>query len=248
VKHVLLVGATDGLGLALAKGCLERGWRICVAGRDWKKLEGTLDILRRARGAESVSGVVCDVTDPASIDRAFAGALRTLGSLDLIIYCAGVMPPAGTSRERLAGAGETLAVNTLGAILFLERAAEHMRVSGGGRLAAIGSVAGVRGRKGNPVYGASKAALHAYLEGLRHRLHSSGVGVSTVKPGFLRTRMLGDKAPRFPPATAPEDAARRILDGLERGRDEFFVPWWWAWIAIGLRLLPTPLHKRFAPP
>ena len=248
MKHVLLVGATDGLGLALARECLGRGWRVCVAGRSWKKLEGTLDELGRGRSEDSISGVVCDVTDPSSIERALAGALRALGRLDLMIYCAGVMPPAGNSQERLAGAAETLGVNTLGAIHFLERVAEHMQSSGGGRMAAIGSVAGVRGRKGNPVYGASKAALHAYLDGLRHRLHSSGVGVSTVKPGFLRTRMLGGRAPRFPPAMAPEEAARRILDGLERGRDDFFVPWWWAWIAAGLRVLPTTLHKRFAPP
>jgi NAD(P)-dependent dehydrogenase (short-subunit alcohol dehydrogenase family) len=247
VKHVLLVGGTDGLGLALAREYLARGARVCLIGRSSSKVERRLEELRHGRSGSRVSGVVCDVTDAASIDAAFAAALRELGQLDLLLYCAGVMRPAGSLRERLEGAAEMLEVNTLGAIRFLERGADHLQTLGRGRVAAIGSIAGVRGRKGNPGYGASKAALHAYLEGLRHRLHGTGVAVSTVKPGFVRTRMLAD-APRFPPALAPEDAARRIVDGLERGRDEFFVPRWWALVAAALRLLPVALHKRLAPP
>jgi short-subunit dehydrogenase len=73
------------------------------------------------------------------------------------------------------------------------------------------------------------------------------VGVSTVKPGFVRTRMLKDQTRSFPPAVSAEDAARVIANGLERGRDEFFVPWWWSLVAFGLRVLPTFLYKRIAP-
>jgi short-subunit dehydrogenase len=248
VKHVLIVGGTDGVGLALVREYLARGARVCVVGRDARKLDSTLAGLRGDSGGSMVSGVVCDVTDRSSIDAAFAAALRELGDLDLLVYCAGVMRPTSSLRERLVGAAEMLEVNTLGAIHFLERGAEHLASAGRGRVAAIGSIAGVRGRKGNPAYGASKAALHAYLDGLRHRLHRVGVGVTTVKPGFVRTRMVPKAAPRFPPALSAEDAARRIVNGLERGRDDFFVPWWWALVAMVLRVLPVSLHKRFAPP
>jgi NAD(P)-dependent dehydrogenase (short-subunit alcohol dehydrogenase family) len=248
VKHVLIVGGTDGLGLALVREYLGRGARVCVVGRDPEKLERALAGLRVAGSGGVVSGVVCDVTDIPSIDAAFEAALSQLGHIDLLVYCAGVMRPASSPEERLEGAAEMLEVNTLGAIHFLERGAEHLEAVGRGRLAAVGSIAGVRGRRGNPVYGASKAALHAYLDGLRHRLHPAGVGVTTIKPGFVRTRMLPEATPRFPPALPADDAARRIANGLDRGRDEFFVPWWWSLVAVVLRILPVTLYKRFAPP
>jgi short-subunit dehydrogenase len=103
------------------------------------------------------------------------------------------------------------------------------------------------------VYGASKAALHQYLEGLRARLHPLGVGVTTIKPGWVRTRLLREGSSRpgadQSPLTIDVDrAAEAIVRGLERGRDAFFVPFWWAPIALVLRLLPRALFKRFAPP
>jgi short-subunit dehydrogenase len=140
-----------------------------------------------------------------------------------------------------------LDVNVVGAIRLLEHAAAYMTAAGRGRLAAVGSVAGDRGRKGNPAYGASKAALDTYLEGLRHRLQGTGVGVSTVKPGYVRTRMLPVAARTFPPAISAEDAARRIVRGLDRGRDVFYVPAWWALVSRLLRLTPRFLYKRIAP-
>ena len=247
MKHAVLVGATDGIGLALAREYLGRGWRVAVVGRDADKLERVVAGLRDAFPASTVVGVPCDVTDPAAVGPAFEEVLRALGQMDLMVYCAGVMAPARTAGERLEGAAAMLEANALGAVHFLERGAEYLEPLGRGRLAALGSIAGVRGRGANPVYCASKAALHAYLEGLRHRLHPSGVGVSAVKPGFVRTRMLRPDAPGFPPAITAERAAVLIADGLERGRDDFFVPWWWALVAAALRALPVALHKRFAP-
>jgi short-subunit dehydrogenase len=138
-------------------------------------------------------------------------------------------------------------VNATGAIRLIEHAADYMVAAGRGRLAGVGSIAGDRGRRGNPAYAASKAALDVYLEGLRHRLQGSGVGVSTVKPGFVRTRMLPPTAPSFPPSITASDAARRIASGLLRGRDVFYVPAWWALVSWAMRLTPRFLFKRIAP-
>jgi len=249
VGRVLLVGATDGLGRALAQEYLRRHWRVCIVGRDRSKLDAVLASLTRETPAAAVTGVACDVSDRGSISAAFADGLASLGGpMDLLVYCAGVLPPSGGTRLTLDSAAATFDVNVLGAIHFLELGAAYMEPLGRGRLAAVGSIAGERGRKGNPVYGASKAALHTYLEGLRHRLHPRGIGVSTIKPGFLRTRMLPEAVPGMLPALAPEAAARRIAKALERERDEFFVPGWWALIAAVLRLLPSGLHKRISPP
>jgi short-subunit dehydrogenase len=249
VKHVALVGATDGIGQELAAEYLRKGWRVGIVGRDPAKLRR----VRRELLDDEPRGIVvtaeCDVLDRERIAPAFEEVLRGLGQIDLFVYCAGVMPPYGeTLEDRVASIGPIVDVNVTGALLFLELAADYLEASGRGRLAAIGSIAGERGRKGHPVYGASKAALHQYLEGLRARLHGTGVGVTAIKPGWVRTRMLPSGPSGSPLTVAPERAARVIVKGLERGRDSFFVPWWWGVVAMGLRILPTGLFKRFAPP
>lgn len=249
MKHVVLVGATDGIGRALASVYLRRGWRVGVMGRDPAKVERVVDELGSVEPDGMIRGVTCDVRDTDRVSGAFDEVLRELGQMDLLVYCAGVMPAYGDDlEERLAGVGPMLDVNVAGAIHVLERAADYFVAAGVGRIAAIGSVAGERGRKGHPVYGASKAALHQYLEGLRHRLHPHGVGVTTVKPGWVRTRMLDEKTARSPAAVDPERAAESIVRGLERGRDAFFVPGWWVGVALLLRILPRALFKRFGPP
>jgi short-subunit dehydrogenase len=247
VKHVAIAGATDGIGLALAVEYARRGWRVGLLGRDERRLDAAVERVRAVTPGETVAGVRWDAADPADAGRAFAEVARALGQVDLLVYVAGLMLDGESADERADAAARMMEVNATGAIRLLEHAAGYMVAAGRGRLAAVGSIAGDRGRKGNPAYAASKAALDAYLEGLRHRLQGSGVGVSTVKPGFVRTRMLPEGARSFPPAIAAPDAARRIASGLLRGRDVFYVPGWWALISWALRLTPRFLFKRIAP-
>lgn len=246
MRHVMLVGATDGIGLALAREHLSRGWRLALLGRDAAKLADVAGALRTEGPGELVTTVVCDVTDATRVDTAFDEALRALGQLDRLVYCAGLMAPGADPTGRVRAARAEIAVNLTGAIPFLERAADRLERAGRGQVAAIGSVAGERGRRGDPGYCAAKAGLHTYLEGLRHRLHDSGVRVTTIEPGYVRTRMLGDRNP--PGAISPAEAARRIADGLDRGREVFYVPGWWRLVAWLLRLTPRWVFKRFGPP
>jgi len=241
MKHVVLVGATDGIGLALARTFTERWWRVAVVGRDGAKLASVVDGLHGEYPGATVVGQVLDVSRREDVLPAMEAALAALGQMDLLVYCAGVMENDHEGRRRM------LDVNVLGAIDVLEWGADYFVMAGGGHLAAIGSVAGDRGRAGQPAYAGSKAALHEYLEGLRHRLHPSGVKVSTIKPGWVRTRMLGD-VPGFPPAIAASRAAEIIARKLERGAEEFYVPGFWRWISLALRHTPRFLFKRAAPP
>lgn len=248
-----VVGATDGIGRALCEELTRRGWHVAVVGRDSAKVEGVVTALderpEAPPGSGRAVGVVCDVTDPSAVDRAFDETLERLGQLDLLIYSAGVMPPADTLRRRIDGAGPILDVNVRGAVHWLELAAGYMEEAGSGTLVAVGSVAGERGRKGHPVYCAGKAALTEYMEGLRHRLHGRGVRVVTVKPGWVRTRMLDARLHGSAAAVDPAAAARAIVvRGVEKGRESFFVPRWWGLVAFALRLTPRSLFKRFAPP
>jgi NAD(P)-dependent dehydrogenase (short-subunit alcohol dehydrogenase family) len=238
---VILVGATDGIGLALAHEFLERSWRVGLLGRGAGRVRDAAEALARAHPERAPVARVLDVTDRAAVAPALDAVRAELGGMDVLVYCAGVI-------DQGADPGPMFAVNAVGAIDVLEwGAARLVDAGGGGRLAAIGSVAGDRGRGGNPIYGASKAALHQYTEGLRRRLHGSGVGVTTVKPGWVRTKMLGSP-PSFPPSISAAEAARAIVRGLERGRDVFYVPAWWGAVSLALRLLPRPVFKRLAPP
>lgn len=236
----MLVGATHGIGLALAEAYAERSWRVGLVGRDPARVRNEVRRLREAYPGTTVEGGVLDVTRRDQVEPALEALLVTLGQMDLLVYCAGVMDAGPGASSSM------LEVNVLGAVDVLEWAAARLTDVGEGRLAAIGSVAGDRGRKGNPVYGASKAALHAYLEGLRHRLHPAGVGVTTIKPGWVRTRMLGE-VPGFPPSVGPSRAAELMVAGLDAGRDVFYVPRWWGLVSAGLRALPRALYKRVAP-
>ena len=247
MKHVAVAGATDGIGLALAREYARRGWRVALLGRDPSRLAAAVATARVASPGETVVGISWDATDAGRSRLAFDEAAHALGQIDLLVYVAGLQLTSSGAEDRGEAAARMLDVNVVGAIRLLEHAAAYMTAAGRGRLAGVGSVAGDRGRKGNPAYGASKAALDTYLEGLRHRLHGTGVGVSTVKPGYVRTRMLPANARTFPPAITAEDAARRIARGLARGRDVFYVPAWWALVSWLLRLTPRFLYKRVAP-
>lgn len=241
MRRVLLVGATDGIGLALAHAFVGRGWAVGLTGRNRDKVSDAVETILESCPQATVRGGVLDVTRFAEVPETLSGVAGSLGGIDLVVYCAGIL------EETRTGAGRMMDTNVTGAIEVLEWAAEGFVARRAGHLAAIGSVAGDRGRAGNPAYGASKAALHAYLEGLRHRLHGCGVRVTTIKPGWVRTRMLGD-VPGFPPTVSPEEAAQRIVRGLERGKEVFFVPGFWRWVSLALRAMPRFLFKRLAPP
>ena len=243
---VLIVGATGGIGRALAREYADRGWHVGLLGRDSERLEAVAgELCARVPGAR-VQTTRADVADPEGLRAAFHAIVTDLGQLDLMIYAAGVMshdhPSAPTDFE---AESEMFAVNTVGAVHVIGLAGETMIRAGRGHIAAIGSIAGERGRKANPGYGASKAALHTYLEGMRNRLHPQGVTVSTIKPGFVNTRMLGGK--RHLGAIEPADAARRIANALDRRAESFFVPGWWAMVALAIRSCPGFLFKRIGP-
>ena len=248
MKHVVLAGATDGIGLALAREYAQGGWRVALLGRDPARLDAAVSAARSVSSGETVVGVAWDAVDPDRAGPAFGEAAGALGQVDLFVYVAGLHLTGEGPEGRGEAASRMMEVNVTGAMRLLEHAAEYMGAAGRGRLAGVGSISGDRGRKGHPAYGASKVALETYLEALRHRLHGTGVGVSTVKPGFVRTRMLREDAPAFPPAISAEDAARRIARRLERGREVFYVPAWWALVSYALRLSPRFLYKRLAPP
>jgi short-subunit dehydrogenase len=246
VKRIILVGATDGLGRALAAEYASRGFWVTVLGRSKDKLDALVAGLAARHPTATVRGVLCDVADAARIEPAFREALEATGHCDLFLYSAGVMPGGDGITSDPERDAETMNVNAVAAVRMLGLAANYFRAAGRGHIAAISSIAGDRGRKGNPAYNASKAALTTFLEGLRNRLFPFGVAVSTVKPGFVSTRMLEGRRGLFW-VVPPDVAARTIADRLEKRHEVFYVYRRWGLFGLALHHVPRFVFKRVGP-
>ena len=247
VKRVVVVGATDGLGMALAAEYASRGSWVCLVGRGAEKLEAVRVEIATRHPDATVTAVVCDLRERERIAPAFRDAIAAIGHCDLFLYNAGVMYHGDGLTAEPAKDRETMEVNAVAAVEMLGLAANYFREARRGQIAAISSIAGDRGRKGNPAYNASKAALTTYLEGLRNRLFPFGVTVSTVKPGFLGTKLTAGKPGLFWVAP-PADAARIIANRLERGHEVFYVYRRWGLFGLVLRHIPRFVFKRLGPP
>ena len=247
MRRIIIVGGTDGLGRELVFAYAVRGFKIAVLGRSPLKLQKIQTEATALNPTAEVIPVLCDLYDSAQIEPAFEEALKRLGHSDLVIYAAGVMIDGDGKFANTSEDSKMLQVNTVAAIQFLGLAANYFVLVRRGHLVGISSIAGERARKGNPAYCASKAALNAYLEGLRNRLVPLGVIVSTVKPGYINTRMLQGRV-GLPWVIEPYQAARMIVRKLDAGAEVFYVPGRWSVVGAVVRWMPSFLFKRFGPP
>ncbi len=232
-RHVLLTGATGGIGQALALAYAAPGFRLSLFGRDTAKLEAVAAACR-SQGA-TVETVAVDVRDEEELCRRIR-AVDDACPVDTVIAAAGVsnaVAPDGRA-ESLADVRRVFAVNTLAAAQTLSALAERLRRRGAGRLAVVSSLGGYQGSPSSPSYSASKAASRVYGDALRGWLAPYGVTVTVVCPGFVDSpmsrRYQGDKPLLWDAATA----ARLIREGIEHGRPTVAFPWI---LALGARLL-----------
>jgi short-subunit dehydrogenase len=240
-QRAIVVGASSGIGEAVARRLAAGGCRVALVARRAGELARVRDDILRAGGQADVHPH--DVTRPDEVPAVFAAVCRELGGLDLIVYAAGIMPRIAADEYRFATDADVVHVNVLGAIAWLNEAAVRFAAARAGTIVGISSVAGDRGRRGYPAYHASKAALDAYLESLRNRLSRLGVAVVTVKPGPVDTPMSRGLA-RLPLLIDAETAARRILR-VARGRSRVaYVPGTWRPIMFVLRNVPGWLFQR----
>ena len=235
--HVLITGASSGLGRALAAVYAAPGRRLTLLGRDGARLAAVAAVVE-ARGAEAAS-IVVDVRDRAAMVAAITRA-DDMRPLDLVIANAGIA--AG------ADGRDVLAVNVLGVWHTVEPALARMAARGTGQLALMSSLAGRRGLPGAAPYCASKAAVRVLAESLRLDAAACGVRVSAILPGFVDTPLTRRNRFAMPWMLTPEVAAERIRRGLARDRAEIVFP---RRLALALQLatlLPdviiSPLLRR----
>lgn len=241
--NVALLGATRGMGRALARQLVERGDRVFLLGRDLDDLARSARDLELRGAGTAIGTAACDLDDPAGFAAALESAEGTLGRLDAIVVSAGVYATQEELELDPTACERLLRIDFSHTILFCEEARRRLLAAGGGTLCVFSSVAGERGRSAVVIYGAAKAGLSHYLEGLDHRFHSQGLRVVTVKPGFVRTGMTaGLPVPPF--AGEAEPVARRVMQALTRGSPVVYAPGVWRAIMAVIRALPRAVLRR----
>jgi len=240
---VVFLGATKGMGRAVARRSAERGDEICLLGRDLSDLERSSADLS-ARGASGpVPCVECDLERVDTFAPAVAQAREHLSGIDAIVVTAGIFATQEELEADPSLAERLLRINFSNTVLFCEAAREALLAAGGGTLCVFSSVAGERGRKPVVLYGAAKAGLTRYLEGLDHRFHEQGLRVVTVKPGFVKTTMTAGLSP--PPfAGEPDAVAAQVLPAIDRGTPVVYAPPIWRYIMAVIRALPRMIMRR----
>lgn len=203
-EKVIIIGGTSGIGEAIVRQLAQEGANIGVFGRNRTAL-----LNLHADFPTQVHSFELDVLEPFDADALLERAAQALGGLDTFIYCSGVMYQVLPGEFNWAKDNEMMRTNLLGAMQWLDAVSTRFASVGHGSIVVIGSVAGDRARKVAPGYGATKAGLHAFAEGLRFSLWDKGVTVSTIKPGPVSTPMTATLP--MPMKISAEEAAKRIL-------------------------------------
>ncbi len=241
--NVLFVGATRGMGRSLARRMAERGDQLFLLGRDQAGLDRAASDLV-ARGAPApVGSAICDLETPDGFAGALDAAWAGLGTVQVVVVTAGIFGTQGALESDADLRRRVLTVDFVNTVELCEQVRTRLLESGGGTLAVFSSVAGDRARSKVVLYGAAKAGLSHYLEGLDLRYRDAGLRTVQINPGFVRTDMTaGLDAPPF--AAGPDEAARAALRAIDRGVPLAYVPPVWRLIMLVVRALPTWLLRR----
>lgn len=230
------------MGRSLARLFAERGDWLTVLGRDEEELKRSVADLQ-ARGGARVAYAVCDLEKPETFASALAESELQLDGLDTVVVTAGAFATQDKLEEDAELTHKVLTLDFANTVLFCEEARKKLLARGGGTLCVFSSVAGDRARKPVILYGAAKAGLSAYLEGLDHKYRAQGLVTVCVKPGFVKTAMTeGLKPPPF--AGEPDDVARTVLKGIEAGSPVVYAPPIWRAVMTAIKVLPRFAMRR----
>lgn len=244
-KRAILVGASSGIGAALARQLAMEGWTLALLARRSDKLANLCDEINASTGEVCAIFQEHDVRQYEKVPGILQKLLADLGGLDLFIYISGITPPRDITRFDFEEDRHTTEVNYIGALAWLNPVATLFQSMHVGQIVGISSVAGDRGRIGNPAYNASKAALNCYLEALRNRLSRKGVTVLTVKPGLVTPESNQSKNSSF--LTIPVDkVARDIASAIRRKTQQLYTPWFWRWIMLVIQHIPSVIFRRLS--
>lgn len=242
-RPILILGATSTIARYAAMALAKRGYSLYLASRnteEQKRIAADITV----RYNVTVKQGVFDADNVTNHAQLIKNVVSEMGGLWGVVYAVGYMgetsPGKGQSVEDAASIVDR---NLTGAISALEAAAAHIEAQNGGFIVAISSVAGDRGRRKNYIYGAAKAGLSTYIEGLRHRMAGKAVRVVNIKPGLVDTPMTYGMRKGLLMA-APAAVGERIARAAERGPNTVYVPFFWRYIMLIIRMMPEFMFKK----
>jgi decaprenylphospho-beta-D-erythro-pentofuranosid-2-ulose 2-reductase len=241
MARVIIFGATSAIAAEVAAIHAKRGDRLHLVGRNRAKLDALCARLSDAQPQHTCA----DFDDLAAASTLVPRVLAQLGGADVVLIAHGLLGDQLRSEREFGEAERIICSNFTSAVALLIPLVNHLEAAGAGRLGVLTSVAGVRGRPRNYTYGASKAALSVYLQGVRSRLHRAGVTVSDLKLGPVDTPMTESHVKNLLFAR-PQAVARDIVSAMDEGRAEVFVPRRWAAIMPLVRMAPEKLFQRLS--
>jgi NAD(P)-dependent dehydrogenase (short-subunit alcohol dehydrogenase family) len=240
---VLVLGGRSEIGLAVAKRLVNGdARRFVLAARPGADLAGEVAALREA-GAETVETADFDADDltahGAFLEKVAAGH----GPLDVVVLAFGILGDQARAEQDSTHAAAIVHTDYVAQVGVLTHAANLLRAQGHGSLVVFSSVAGVRVRRANYVYGSAKAGLDGFASGLADALHGTGVHLLLVRPGFVIGRMTEGMSPA-PFSSTPDQVADATIAALRRGRGVVWVPGVLRPVFFGMRLLPRAIWRR----
>ena len=240
-KRIWLIGASEGIGRETAKRLAACGALLCVSARNQERLDSLLEELD-GTGHMSAS---CDVTDINSMRSAYE-EISASGNIDAVIFNAGMYEPMGWEDWNMDTNMRTLDVNVHGAFRMLDVLRDAINDKMLERIVLVGSVAGYRGLPKSLAYGASKAAVNYMADALRLDLQKLNVKLQLVTPGFVETRLTDKNDFDMPMRISAEEAARAIVEGIEKDHYEIHFPRRFTYMMKLLRMLPHGLYFSIA--
>lgn len=246
-RRGIIIGASDGIGAALARRLAHEGYLLALLARRTDKLEFLCNEINQTSNEYRVRAYSHDVTDYEKVPELLRRIVADLGGLDLVVFVAGVnYPPGGIDKYNVVNDRKMIEINLLGAMAWLTPVAEMFQSAKAGQIVGVGSVAGDRGRVGNPGYNTSKAGLATFLEALRNRLTRHGVNVLTVKPGFVETEMVKAAQGPTPFMIKTEKAVDDIWDAIRSRKQVVYTPSIWRWIMLAIQHTPSFIFRRLS--
>jgi short-subunit dehydrogenase len=238
----VVTGASSGIGWALAKALASQGARVGLLARRRDRLEALACEIRQAGGTAAVAPA--DVGDRGQTAAAVAQVRGELGPVDLMIANAGIGVPTLLNPVNVADVERMNRVNFLGVVYAIAAVLPEMLERRRGHLVAVSSLASYKGLPGESGYCSTKAAVNSYMEGLRIQLRGRGVAVTTICPGFVRTPMTAPNEAHMFWVLEADDAARRMVRAIRRGRKVYNFPWPTALLMRLTRWLPDRTLAR----
>ncbi len=242
MANILIIGATSTIAHATARLFAAEGARFFLVGRSASKLDAVCDDLRVC-GAQDAETYALDLTDIAGHAAMLDAATAALGTFDMVLIAHGSLSKQAACEASVTKTMEEWAINCTSVVALLTPLANTMERQRHGTIAVMSSIAGDRGRKSLYVYGAAKAALNNFLEGLRSRLSAAGVAVLTIKPGIVDTPMTAHLPKNFLFAP-PERVAQDIHRAMTRGTAVVYTPWFWRYIMLLLGAIPDAIFRK----